>query len=152
MVFNASPEAITEPIDGMAGRNLVLSDVQTSGYDDVVKTTTWDKTSGSVTIPAQTAAVLVDKAGSQPTVEPTDEPTDKPTTTPTDSPTDEPTGSPTGQPTKGPGKPTASATKPGGTGGKLPNTGASVAGLLALAAVATVTGGVLVSRRRAAEK
>lgn len=70
----------------MAGRNLVLSDVQTSGYDDVVKTTTWDKTSGSVTILAQTAAVLVDKAGSQPTVEPTDEPTDKPTTTPTDSP------------------------------------------------------------------
>ena len=152
VVFNASAEAITEPIDGMAGRNLVLSDVQTSGYDDVVKTTTWDKTSGSVTIPAQTAAVLVDKAGSPPTVEPTDEPTDKPTTTPTDSPTDEPTGSPTGQPTKGPGKPTASATKPGGTGGKLPNTGASVAGLLALAAVATVTGGVLVSRRRAAEK
>ncbi|MFT3942772.1 MAG: pullulanase-type alpha-1,6-glucosidase [Ancrocorticia sp.] len=164
VVFNASPEPITEAIDGMAGKNLVLSDIQKNGYDDVVKQVTWDAKAGSVTIPAHTAAVLVDKVGSEPTVKPTDEPTGEPTGTPTGKPTGkptgeptgkptgEPTGKPTGQPTKGPGQPSASATKPGGTGGKLPNTGASVAGLVILAAVATVSGGVLVARRRAAEK
>ncbi|MBM7503255.1 pullulanase-type alpha-1,6-glucosidase [Agromyces aurantiacus] len=61
VVFNASPEAITEQVDGLAGRDFALNAVQAGGADEVVKGTSWDAASGTLTIPARTAAVLVDE-------------------------------------------------------------------------------------------
>lgn len=60
VVFNASPSAITEQVSGLAGRSFELADAQADGSDPVVKTTTWDAASGALTVPARTAAVLVD--------------------------------------------------------------------------------------------
>lgn len=62
VVFNASKEPLTQAVDGQAGRHFVLSPVQASGSDPVVKTTTWDDATGTVTVPARTVAVLVDEA------------------------------------------------------------------------------------------
>ncbi len=131
VVFNASDEPIAEPIDGMAGARLALHEVQATGSDDVVKATAWDATTGTVTIPARTVAVLVDD---QPGGEPTPAPTGEPTATPTE------TSSPTGGPTAGPTTP----------GGDMPDTG--VDGLLAIVALALVGLGLvgLGIRRRAA--
>ena len=60
VVFNASPEAITEQVDGLAGREFALTDAQANGTDAVVKTTGWDAATGTVTVPARSVAVLVD--------------------------------------------------------------------------------------------
>ncbi|WP_454041192.1 pullulanase-type alpha-1,6-glucosidase [Cellulosimicrobium sp. Marseille-Q8652] len=59
-VLNASPEPVTETVGALAGRDYVLSPVQQEGGDDVVRATTWDATTGTVTVPARTVAVLVD--------------------------------------------------------------------------------------------
>nr|WP_276544948.1 alpha-1,6-glucosidase domain-containing protein [Brachybacterium muris] len=59
VVFNSSPEAITEQIDGMAGIDLGLSPIQANGADPVVRETTWDARTGTVGIPAHTVAVLL---------------------------------------------------------------------------------------------
>lgn len=61
VVFNASPEPITEQLDGLAGRPFALAAAQADGADPVVKTTEWDASSGTVTIPARSVAVLVDE-------------------------------------------------------------------------------------------
>ncbi|WP_158277240.1 pullulanase-type alpha-1,6-glucosidase [Serinibacter arcticus] len=63
VLFNASPEPITQVVDGLAGRELALTTAQAEGSDDVVRTTTWDPATGTVTVPARTVAVLVEKAG-----------------------------------------------------------------------------------------
>ena len=55
VVFNASPEAITEQVDGLAGREFALTDAQANGSDAVVKTTEWDAATGTVTVPARSA-------------------------------------------------------------------------------------------------
>lgn len=58
VVFNASPAPIAEQIKGMEGKNYELSEVQAQGEDEVVKTTVWDRGTGTITIPARTVAVL----------------------------------------------------------------------------------------------
>jgi hypothetical protein len=60
VVFNASPEPITETVDGLAGREFALADALANGADPVVKATEWDAATGALTVPARTAAVLVD--------------------------------------------------------------------------------------------
>ena len=65
VVFNASPEAITEQVDGLAGREFALTDAQANGTDAVVKTTGWDAATGTVTVPARSVAVLVDEPGAR---------------------------------------------------------------------------------------
>ncbi|MBK5249639.1 MAG: DUF3372 domain-containing protein [Actinomycetales bacterium] len=60
VVFNTTPDPVTEQVDGFAGRELELSQVQADGADDVVRTTAWDVASGTVTVPARTVAVLVE--------------------------------------------------------------------------------------------
>ncbi|WP_082514781.1 pullulanase-type alpha-1,6-glucosidase [Yonghaparkia sp. Root332] len=60
VVFNATPEAITEQVEGLAGREFALADALANGADPVVAQTAWDAATGSVSIPARTAAVLVD--------------------------------------------------------------------------------------------
>ncbi|MUN07446.1 pullulanase-type alpha-1,6-glucosidase [Agromyces luteolus] len=59
VVFNASGEAITERIDGLTGRDFKLAKPLRTGVDEVVKETKWKAKTGTLTIPARTAAVLV---------------------------------------------------------------------------------------------
>jgi pullulanase/glycogen debranching enzyme len=61
VVFNASPEPTVQTIGGLAGRGFALSKSQASGSDAVLKTSTWDAASGTVTVPARSVVVLVDK-------------------------------------------------------------------------------------------
>jgi pullulanase/glycogen debranching enzyme len=61
VVFNASPDAVTQTVGGLAGRDFALTPAQAGGADPVVKTTTWDAATGTVTVPARTVAVLVDR-------------------------------------------------------------------------------------------
>src|SRR5690625_4313246 len=65
-VFNASPDEVTEQVDGFAGRDLTLSLVQAEGVDEVVRGTAWDASSGTVTVPGRTVAVLVEEQVGQP--------------------------------------------------------------------------------------
>ncbi|MFE1646822.1 pullulanase-type alpha-1,6-glucosidase [Microbacterium sp. P01] len=60
VVFNASPQATTQSLPALAGRGFALASAQADGSDPVVKTTTWDAATGSVTVPARSVAVLVD--------------------------------------------------------------------------------------------
>ncbi len=59
-VFNASPEPQTIQVQGLAGKTFTLSSVQAKGQDAVVKSTTWHKATGTITVPARTVAVLVE--------------------------------------------------------------------------------------------
>jgi len=61
VVLNGSDKATTQTVPALAGRTLALSPVQAKGSDQVVKATTWVKASGTVTVPARTVAVLVEK-------------------------------------------------------------------------------------------
>ncbi|MDQ2625337.1 MAG: pullulanase-type alpha-1,6-glucosidase, partial [Actinomycetota bacterium] len=60
VVFNASPEAVTVPVEGLAGERFALSQVQAKGSDPVVKQSRWATASGTATVPARTVAVFVD--------------------------------------------------------------------------------------------
>ncbi|HMQ65259.1 MAG TPA: pullulanase-type alpha-1,6-glucosidase [Arachnia sp.] len=61
VAFNASPETISEQVDGMAGLALELSPILTEGEDadPVLATTAWDAATGTITVPARSAVVLV---------------------------------------------------------------------------------------------
>jgi hypothetical protein len=61
VVFNASPEATTQALPDLAGRGFALTAAQANGSDAVVKTTTWDAAAATLTVPARSVAVLVDK-------------------------------------------------------------------------------------------
>ncbi|WP_062518802.1 pullulanase-type alpha-1,6-glucosidase [Demequina silvatica] len=61
VVFNASPDAITESMPALAGRRFALTPALAKGSDAVVRSTTWSAGTGTVTIPARTVAVLVEK-------------------------------------------------------------------------------------------
>jgi len=65
VVFNASPEAVTQTVVDLAGREFALTPAQANGSDAVVKTTTWNAESGTVSVPARTVAVLVDAQDEQ---------------------------------------------------------------------------------------
>jgi pullulanase-type alpha-1,6-glucosidase len=127
VVFNASAQSITEAIEGQAGTAYELSPIQVAGSDEVVKTTSWVQSTGTITIPARTVAVLVAPTADEPS--PTGEPT----------PTGEP--SPTGEPTT----PGAGATTP-----PLVSAGSSLPAGLVLVALAMMTlgGGLLQTARR----
>ncbi|SDO56410.1 alpha-1,6-glucosidases, pullulanase-type [Pedococcus dokdonensis] len=61
VVFNASPTAVNQKVPGLAGATLSLSPVQQSGSDAVVKTSTWNATAGTATVPPRTVAVFVQR-------------------------------------------------------------------------------------------
>ncbi|PFG40535.1 pullulanase-type alpha-1,6-glucosidase [Georgenia soli] len=119
-VFNASPEAVTETVVELAGREYVLSPVQAEGADDVVKDTTYDAATGSVTVPARTVAVLVEVTAEPPAEPGTGPGTGRPSDRPTGPgrPADTPVGPPADRPGRGPdaerpGKHHTRAEKPG---------------------------------------
>ena len=60
VVFNASPEATTQEIAALAGREFALTPALAEGSDEVVRSTSWDAAAGEVTVPARTVAVLVE--------------------------------------------------------------------------------------------
>ncbi|WIM08641.1 DUF3372 domain-containing protein [Trueperella bernardiae] len=69
VAINASPVELSQGIDEMKGLTLSLSPVLTDGQDDdpVLQGTTWDSETGTVTIPARSAVVLVqEKAAPEP--------------------------------------------------------------------------------------
>lgn len=65
LVLNARPDPVTERIEVMAGIDLDLSPIQADGADPVVRETAWDAASGTVTVPARTVAVLVQRQGAR---------------------------------------------------------------------------------------
>ncbi|VEG28191.1 pullulanase-type alpha-1,6-glucosidase [Actinomyces howellii] len=60
VVFNASGRELTQTLDGLADRDFRLSPVQAHGSDDIVKLAGFDRSSGTVRVPARTVAVLVE--------------------------------------------------------------------------------------------
>ena len=67
VVYNASPTSTTQTVSALAGQNYTLSPIQAGGTDPIVKTTSWDATTGTVTVPARTVAVLVSPTAAAPT-------------------------------------------------------------------------------------
>ena len=59
VVFNANDEAQTFSADALKGLDLRLHPVQVNGSDPVVKTSAYNSTAGSFTVPARTTAVFV---------------------------------------------------------------------------------------------
>jgi pullulanase/glycogen debranching enzyme len=63
VVFNAAPTPTTQTVTALAGRHYTLCQIQATGPDPVVKSTTWNTPTGAVTVPARTVAVLVSPTG-----------------------------------------------------------------------------------------
>ena len=63
VVFNATDKTMTTAVDGLAGRVFKLHDAQANGSDAVVKDSSFDAKTGSVTVPARTVAVFTQATG-----------------------------------------------------------------------------------------
>ena len=63
VVFNATDKTMTTAVDGLAGRVFKLHEAQAHGSDAVVKDSSFDAKTGSVTVPARTVAVFTQAAG-----------------------------------------------------------------------------------------
>ena len=61
VVFNATGHTLTQCLGELAGRDFRLSPIQARGADDVVKRTGFDRSTGTVSVPARTVAVLVQR-------------------------------------------------------------------------------------------
>ena len=61
VVFNARPDATTQTMPGTAGQRFVLHPVQAKGADAVVKGSTYDRRTGTFTVPGRTVAVFVQR-------------------------------------------------------------------------------------------
>jgi alpha-1,6-glucosidase, pullulanase-type len=59
VIFNASGQTLTQSLTELAGRDFHLSPIQAEGTDDVVRQTGFDRSTGTVSVPARTVAVLV---------------------------------------------------------------------------------------------
>ncbi|MEU0085336.1 pullulanase-type alpha-1,6-glucosidase [Streptomyces sp. NPDC006274] len=58
VVFNATPERQTQRIEALAGKGYALHPVQRAGADKAVKSSEYERSSGSLTVPARTVAVF----------------------------------------------------------------------------------------------
>ncbi|HEX8092515.1 pullulanase-type alpha-1,6-glucosidase, partial [Jatrophihabitans sp.] len=59
VVFNATPNATTQTVAGLAGRRYVLDPLQARGSDPIVRTAGFDRATGTFTVPGRTVAVFV---------------------------------------------------------------------------------------------
>ena len=78
VVFNATDKTMTTAVDGLAGRVFKLHEAQANGSDAVVKDSSFDAKTGSVTVPARTVAVFTQATGDR--VDPNANPTPDPAT------------------------------------------------------------------------
>ena len=60
VVFNASPEALSQNLPELEGREFALAPTLADGTDEVVKGTSWDAATAALTVPARSVAVLVE--------------------------------------------------------------------------------------------
>ncbi|HYO18545.1 MAG TPA: pullulanase-type alpha-1,6-glucosidase, partial [Dermatophilaceae bacterium] len=61
VVFNGSAASVDQKLPGMTGADLVLSPVQSAGADAVVKASQWNGSASTLTVPARTVAVFVQR-------------------------------------------------------------------------------------------
>jgi hypothetical protein len=61
VVFNAGTEPTTQTVEALQGRSFALTPALANGSDPVVKTTTWNTQTATVTVPARSVAVLVER-------------------------------------------------------------------------------------------
>ena len=61
VVFNGSTTAVDQGLPGMTGANLVLSPIQSAGADAVVKASSWNGSTSTLSVPARTVAVFVQR-------------------------------------------------------------------------------------------
>jgi len=61
VVFNGSATAVSQILPGMTRANLSLSPVQSSGSDPVVKKSRWNASTSTLSVPARTVAVFVQR-------------------------------------------------------------------------------------------
>lgn len=59
VVFNATPSAQAQALPEVAGREVALHPVQAASEDPVVRESSFDPATGTVTVPARTVAVFV---------------------------------------------------------------------------------------------
>jgi pullulanase-type alpha-1,6-glucosidase len=59
IVFNATPNTVTEPVAGAGGHPFLLDPYQSAGDDPVVRQSRYDSHTGAFTVPARTVAVFV---------------------------------------------------------------------------------------------
>ena len=64
VVINASGQTLTQPLPELVGRDFRLSPIQAEGADEVVRRTGFDRASGTISVPARTVAVLVQRQAS----------------------------------------------------------------------------------------
>ncbi|WP_313556315.1 pullulanase-type alpha-1,6-glucosidase [Miniimonas arenae] len=60
VLINASPDDVTRTFPDLVGREFALTPAQADGEDAVVAGVTWDASTGSVTVPARSYAVLTE--------------------------------------------------------------------------------------------
>lgn len=58
VVLNATPATTTQQIAVLAGKRYTLHPVQAAGADSTVKKATYERSSGSFTVPGRTVAVF----------------------------------------------------------------------------------------------
>ncbi|SCG45185.1 pullulanase-type alpha-1,6-glucosidase [Micromonospora coxensis] len=61
VVFNATPEAAKQRVTGLRGANVTLHPVLAGSADPVLRTASFDRASGTFTVPARSVAVFVQK-------------------------------------------------------------------------------------------
>jgi hypothetical protein len=59
IVFNATPNTVTQQVAATAGQRYLLDPFQLAGRDPIVKQSRNDPSTGSFTVPARTVAVFV---------------------------------------------------------------------------------------------
>ncbi|MEV5766526.1 pullulanase-type alpha-1,6-glucosidase [Micromonospora sp. NPDC052213] len=59
VVFNATPEAATQQLTGLRGADVALHPVLRTSADEAVRTASFDRASGTFTVPARSVAVFV---------------------------------------------------------------------------------------------
>ncbi|MEH1169349.1 pullulanase-type alpha-1,6-glucosidase [Micromonospora sp. CPCC 205539] len=61
VVFNATPQAATQQVDGLRGAEVALHPVLVNSADPVLRTASFDRAAGTFTVPARTVAVFVQR-------------------------------------------------------------------------------------------
>ena len=60
VIFNATPDATTQSVSGVAGQRFQLDPIQQDGSDPVVRTARYSAATGTFTVPGRTVAVFVE--------------------------------------------------------------------------------------------